>query len=156
MQDPVHHWGKYIVNGGEYVEKKSFIAENLFYQIFLLYLQWFLWYCFQTDLHISLLDAVKTTAEKFSWRQYLHWKISGTKVSPNEKVLTNKNILLTFLLEIKYRMKGILKYEQYIRFYFLIFTSWCFQNKIYIIIIIIYVFFNSLSFKNYFMWAWIL
>jgi len=29
MQAPVHCWQKYIANGGDYVEKQHFVAENL-------------------------------------------------------------------------------------------------------------------------------
>jgi len=36
MQDLVHHWQKCIANGGDYVEKYCFVAENLLYQIVLL------------------------------------------------------------------------------------------------------------------------
>jgi len=36
MQALGHCWQKYIATGGIYVEKQSFVAENLLYQIVLL------------------------------------------------------------------------------------------------------------------------
>ena len=36
MQALAHHWQKHIANGGDYVEKQHFVAENLYQQIMLL------------------------------------------------------------------------------------------------------------------------
>ena len=36
MQALVHGWQECIANGGDYVEKLYFVAENLFYQTVLL------------------------------------------------------------------------------------------------------------------------
>ena len=36
MQALVHHWQKCLANGGDYVEKHCFVAENLLYRVVLL------------------------------------------------------------------------------------------------------------------------
>ena len=37
MKALIHHWRNCIADGGDYVEKWCFVAENLLYQIVLLY-----------------------------------------------------------------------------------------------------------------------